>query len=333
MLPLLNVKSLSTHYYTPEGIVRAADGVSFHVHRGETVALVGESGCGKTVSALSIVRLIRPSGKIVGGEVLFDGMDLLRMQEKDVRRIRGLRIGMVFQEPSASFDPIYTVGAQIMEILVQHKSLSREAALSGTVELLDKVGIADAERRVHSFPHEFSGGMLQRAGIAAAISCEPQLLIADEPTTSLDVTIQAQTLELLAGLSQELGTAVLLITHNFGLVSRYCRRAYVMYAGKIVETAPVDRLYQQPLHPYTAALWSAVLSLDRPKKRRVVASGGWQPDLTDRTDGCAYFPHCNERELECEREEPALVAVDHSHYVLCHKAVAGGRNVAECATT
>jgi len=268
MKPLLQVKDLSTHFYTEAGVVRAVEGVSFHIDRGETVALVGASGSGKTVCSLSIMRLIRPPGRIVSGEVWFDGTDLLRMQEREMRKIRGAKIAMVFQEPTLSFDPVHTVGAQIMETLAQHKKLGRKEALKKTVELLGMVGIADPDTRVYSYPHEFSGGMLQRAMIALAISCEPQLLIADEPTTSLDVTIQAQVLELLTKISQTLGTSVLLITHNLGIVSRYAKRAYVMYAGKIVETGTVHKLYQEPQHPYTVELWASVLHLDRPKKRR-----------------------------------------------------------------
>ncbi|MBI2918028.1 MAG: ABC transporter ATP-binding protein [Chloroflexi bacterium] len=324
MEPVIRVNDLSTYFYTGAGVLRAVDGVSLHVDPGETVALVGESGCGKTVCSLSIMRLVRPPGRVVGGEVWFEGRNLLDVSERRMRRIRGDKIAMVFQEPSLSFDPVYSVGAQLAETLVQHKKLGRREALRKAVELLKMVEIADAERRAASYPHEFSGGMLQRAMIALAISCEPRLLIADEPTTSLDVTIQAQVLELLSETSQSLGSAVLLITHNFGIVSRYAKRAYVMYAGQVVETGPVHKLYQEPQHPYTADLWASVLDLDRPKKTRVLPSGKGISDLVHEDSKCAYFPLCQHRELECERERPELVAVDSSHHVLCHRVHSGG---------
>ena len=234
---------------------------------------------------------------------------------------------MVFQEPTLAFDPLYTVGAQIMETLAKHKKLGRKDALKKAVELLHMVGIADAGRRVHSYPHEFSGGMLQRAMIASAISCDVQLLLADEPTTGLDVTIQAQVLELLSEMAKKLDTAVILITHNLGIVSRYAQRAYVMYAGEVVETGPVHKLYEQPMHPYTVALWASILDLCQPKKSRLLPSGETLSDLSNRAEGCAYFPHCKRSELQCEREKPALAAVDDSHFVLCHRPTVGGRNL------
>ncbi len=324
---LLQVKNLSTYFFTEAGVVKAVEEVSIHVDRGETIALVGESGCGKTVCSLSIMRLIRMPGRIVSGEVWLGGTDLLPLQERQMRKIRGAKIGMVFQEPMLSFDPVQTVGAQIMEPLAHHKKLGYKEAFRKTVELLNMVGITDADRRVYSYPHEFSGGMLQRAMIALAISCEPQVLIADEPTTSLDVTIQAQVLELLGTLSQTLGTATVLITHNFGIVSRYAKRAYVMYAGNIVEAASVLNLYQQPLHPYTRALWASVLTLDRPQKSRLLLPAGWRvPDLSKRAKGCAYFPHCKDREPECEENQPALIHAGDSHYVRCYRAAAGDKN-------
>lgn len=329
MEPLIVVKNLSTHFFTQSGVVRAVDGVSFHIDRGETVALVGESGCGKTVCSLSIMRLTRPPGRIVSGEVWLDGSDLLRLSEREIRKIRGVKVAMVFQEPTLAFDPVYTVGAQIMETITQHKKIGHKEALRETVELLRMVGIADANRQVYSYPHELSGGMLQRAMIALAISCKPQLLIADEPTTSLDVTIQAQVLELLTEIRQTLNTAVLLITHNFGIVSRYAKRAYVMYAGNIIETASVYKLYQEPRHPYTAELWASMLTLDRPKKSRILRSGHGLSDLSSRGEGCAYFPRCKDRELECERYQPALIDVGDSHFVGCHKVTLGGKNAAK----
>ncbi len=329
MNSILQVKNLSTHFYTEAGVVKAVEGVSFHIGQRETVALVGESGCGKTVCSLAMMRLIRRPGRIVSGEVWFDGMDLLRLRESEMRKIRGAKMAMVFQEPTLSFDPVHTVGAQIMETLAQHKKLRSKEALRKTVELLNMVGIADADRRVNSYPHELSGGMLQRAMIALAISCEPRLLIADEPTTSLDVTIQAQVLELLTNISQTLGTAILLITHNFGIVSRYAKRAYVMYAGNIVETASVHKLYQESLHPYTKELWASVLTLDRPKKSRILRSSKPLSGFSNPTEGCAYSPYCKDRELKCERDQPAMVDAGDSHYIRCHRATVGGKNAAK----
>ncbi len=329
MKPILQVKNLRTHFFTEAGVVRAVDGVSFHIDRGETVALVGESGCGKTVCSLSIMRLIRPPGRIVNGEVWFDGSDLLQMPEREIRKIRGAKIAMVFQEPTLAFDPVYTVGDQIIETVTQHNKIERKEATRITIELLRMVGIADADKHVYSYPHELSGGMLQRAMIALAISCKPQLLIADEPTTSLDVTIQAQVLELLTEISQTLNTAVLLITHNFGIVSRYAKRAYVMYGGNIIETGSVYKLYQEPRHPYTVELWASMLTLDRPKKSRILRSGHGLSDLSNRAEGCAYFPRCKSPELECERYQPALIDVGDSHYVSCHRVTLGGKNAAK----
>ncbi len=327
MEPILQLKNFSVHFNTEAGVFRAVDGVDLHIERGETVALVGESGCGKTVCSLGIMRLTRPPGRIANGEVWFGGADLLRMSESEIRKIRGAKVAMVFQEPTLAFDPVYTVGAQIMETFAQHKKLGRREALRKTVELLRMVGIAEPDRRVNNYPHEFSGGMLQRAMLALAICCEPQLLIADEPTTSLDVTVQAQVLELLREMSQKLGTAVILITHNFGIVSRYAKRAYVMYGGNIIETGSVHELYKQPLHPYTGELWDSVFTLDRSRKKRGLKSGGGAAEFSHRGEGCVYSLRCKDSKAECEESQPALVNAGDSHHVRCHRAIGGGKHV------
>ncbi|TMG03400.1 MAG: ABC transporter ATP-binding protein, partial [Chloroflexi bacterium] len=248
--PLLQVKDLKTNFYTEEGVVQAVAGVSYDIQAGEIVGLVGESGCGKTVSALSILRLIpNPPGKIVSGEILFEGEDITKMDEEEVRHIRGNKIGMIFQEPMTSLNPVLTIGRQLTETLELHLKMDRRAATQRAIELLEMVGIPEAKGRIHDYPHQFSGGMRQRVMIAMALSCNPKLLLADEPTTALDVTIQAQILELLTRLTKELGTAVIVITHNLGVVARYADRVFVMYAGKVIESASAAELYSNPRHP------------------------------------------------------------------------------------
>src|SRR6058998_1658762 len=252
MTVLLDVKDLQTHFMTSGAVVRAVDGVSWDVQPGETVALVGESGCGKSVSALSVMRLVAaPAGRIVGGRIVFKGRDLLTLSEEEMRRIRGKDIGMIFQEPMTSLNPVLTVGRQLTETLELHLRMDRRAATQRAIELLEMVGIPEAKGRIHDYPHQFSGGMRQRVMIAMALSCNPKLLIADEPTTALDVTIQAQILKLLTRLTKELGTAVIIITHNLGVVARYADRVNVMYAGRVIESATALELYHKPRHPYT----------------------------------------------------------------------------------
>jgi oligopeptide transport system ATP-binding protein len=254
MAPLLQVKDLRTHFFTDDGVVKAVDGISYDVQPGEIVGLVGESGCGKTVSALSILRLIPdPPGKIVGGEIIFEGDDLLKATEKEIRHVRGNRIAIIFQEPMTSLNPVLTIGRQITESLELHLKMDRRSATKRAIELMEMVGIPEAKARIADYPHQFSGGMRQRTMIAMALSCNPKLLLADEPTTALDVTIQAQILELLTHLTRELGTAVVIITHNLGVVARYADRVYVMYAGKIVEAAVAGELYGNPHHPIPSA--------------------------------------------------------------------------------
>jgi len=316
--PLLQVKDLRTHFYTEEGVVKAVDGVSYDVMPGEILGLVGESGCGKTVSALSILRLIpHPPGKIVGGEIMFGGDDILKMDEDEVRHIRGNKIGMIFQEPMTSLNPVLTIGRQLTETLELHLKMDKQAATQRAIELLEMVGIPEAKQRIGDYPHQFSGGMRQRVMIAMALSCNPQLLLADEPTTALDVTIQAQILELLTRLTRELGTAVIIITHNLGVVARYADRVNVMYAGKVVETATALELYHHPLHPYTLGLLKSVPRLDQVRKEKLDPIEGMPPDLIHMGSGCPFRPRCRFAVERCQEENPPLLAVGDAHYSAC----------------
>jgi len=321
---LLEVRNLSTYFYTQDGVIKAVDGVSYEVARGETIALVGESGCGKTVSGLSILRLIpEPPGKIVSGEIIFDGVNLLELSKDDMREIRGAKISMIFQEPMTSLNPVLTVGRQISEALETHLRMGRQEAHQEAVRLLELVGIPHPERRAKDYPHHFSGGMRQRVGIAMAISCHPQLIIADEPTTALDVTIQAQLLELLRSITKELGTALILITHNLGIVARYARRVYVMYAGRIVEHGPAVAVYHDARHPYTVGLLTSVPRLDEERKTRLVPIEGQPPDLLYPPQGCPFYPRCSHAGT-CELEEgKELVEVAPGHYSACWVAQRG----------
>ena len=270
MATLLEVKNLKTHFFTPDGVVKAVDGISYEIEEGEVVGIVGESGCGKSVGAMSIMRLIpQPPGRIVDGEVLFEGEDLVNLDDKEMREIRGNKIAMVFQEPMTSLNPVLTIGRQLTETLELHQDMNKEQAAERAAELLTMVGIPDAIQRLDDHPHQFSGGMRQRVMIAMALSCNPKLIIADEPTTALDVTIQAQILELMRDLSEDLGTAQIIITHNLGVVARYADRVIVMYAGKIVETASAVEIYKNPLHPYTIGLLKSVPRLDASDDERV----------------------------------------------------------------
>lgn len=320
--PLLEVRNLATHFHTQDGVVKAVDGLSYSVSRGETIALVGESGCGKTVSALSILRLIpEPPGKIVSGEIIFDRVDLLKISKEEMRKIRGAEIAMIFQEPLTSLNPVLTIGRQITEALEQHQEMSRPVAFDEAVRLLRLVGIPQPERRAKDYPHHFSGGMRQRAMIAIAISCQPKLIIADEPTTVVDVTIQAQLLELIRGITRELGTALILITHNFGIVARYAHRIYVMYAGKIVEHGSVLAVYHHPAHPYTAGLLVSVPRLDEPRKIRLVPIEGQPPDLITPPAGCAFRPRCAYATSQCPTSSLAMFETSPGHYSTCWLAL------------
>ena len=315
---ILEIKNLKTYFYTQEGEVRAVDGMSYHINRGESVGLVGESACGKSVSALSILRLIPyPPGIIVGGEIIFQGEDLLKATESEMRHIRGNRIAMIFQEPTTSLNPVLTVKRQISEALELHRGMDKEASLQETIRLLQLVGIPDAERRANAYPFQFSGGMQQRIMIAMALSCDPALLIADEPTTSVDVTVQAQLLEVIADLRNRLGTAVLIITHNLGVVARYVDRVNVMYAGNLVETAPTDLLYGNPKHPYTIGLLASVPRLDSERRESLRIIKGLPPNLSRLPGGCSFNPRCDHAMDRCREEAPVLEEVEENHWRAC----------------
>ena len=318
MPPLLQIKDLRTSFFTDDGVVRAVDGVTYDLEEGETLGLVGESGCGKSVSALSILRLIpTPPGKIVGGEVIFEGEDLLKVSEDEIRHVRGNEIAMVFQEPMTSLNPVLTIGRQLTEALELHLDMDQGAALRRAVQLLEMVGLSDAQTRVSDYPHQFSGGMRQRVMIAMALSCNPKVLLADEPTTALDVTIQAQVLEILARLSRELGTAIIIITHNLGVVARYADRVNVMYAGRIVETAAAKELYKNPRHPYTVGLLKSVPRLDKARTSKLEVIEGVPPDMINVAPGCSFYPRCTFRQDRCNEEAPELMLVDDKHSAAC----------------
>jgi oligopeptide/dipeptide ABC transporter ATP-binding protein len=310
LAPLLQVKDLHTEFRTGAGVVHAVDGVSYAVEQGETIAIVGESGSGKSVSALSILRLIPdPPGRITRGEILFLGRDLMQLSDARMREVRGGDIGMVFQEPMTSLNPVLTIGRQITETVEQHRQSDRAAAHKRAIELLGLVGIADPARRLKQYPHQLSGGMRQRVMIAIAIACDPKLIIADEPTTALDVTIQAQILELMNGLTRRLNVALIIITHNLGVVARYAKRVNVMYAGRIVESGSAAAIYHRPRHPYTIALLRSVPRLDRPRQARLDPVQGQPPDLTRLDQGCAFRPRCRFAVDACATLRPPLQPV------------------------
>jgi oligopeptide transport system ATP-binding protein len=312
------VRDLQTEFVTEDGIVHAVNGISYDLHEGEALGLVGESGCGKSVSALSILRLIpHPPGRIAGGEIRFRGRDLLRLGEDDLRRIRGNDIAMIFQDPMTSLNPVLTIGRQIGEALELHKGMDRRAAQKRSIELLEMVGIPSARSRIDDYPHQFSGGMRQRVMIAMAISCEPQVLIADEPTTALDVTIQAQILDLIQRLRRELGMAVVLISHDLGVVAGICDRIAVMYAGYIVEEAAAEDLFADPRHPYTLGLLRSVPRIDQPPRDRLVPIEGLPPDLIHLPPGCPFAPRCSYAVDRSEEENPILQSVGDGHRVAC----------------
>jgi peptide/nickel transport system ATP-binding protein len=318
---LLDVDGLKTHFFTRDGVVRAVDGVSFRVHAGETLAVVGESGCGKSVTSLSILRLVAsPPGRIVSGRLLFEGRDLLALDEAGMRDIRGNEIAMIFQEPMTSLNPVLTIGRQIGEALTLHRGLSRAAARRRAVELLVQVGISEPEQRIDQYPHQLSGGMRQRVMIAMALACRPRLLIADEPTTALDVTIQAQILDLMRRLKEDSGAAILLITHDLGVVAEMAQRVVVMYAGRKVEEAPVDELFAQPLHPYTRGLMKSIPRLDDIETRRLAEIPGMVPSLREPIEGCYFAARCPHATERCRREYPPLEEKAAGHSVACWEA-------------
>jgi oligopeptide/dipeptide ABC transporter ATP-binding protein len=318
--PLLEVKNLRTYFKSEDGLVRAVDGVDFHVMPGEVLGLVGESGCGKSVTSLSIMRLIVPPGYVESGEILFEGRDLLKLSEKKMRSIRGDRISMIFQQPQTSLNPVFTAGDQVAEVMRIHQKVNRPGAWEMAVEMFNQVGIPDPERRVRSFPHELSGGMAQRVMIAMALALRPALLIADEPTTALDVTIQAQILDLIQNLRQEVGASVILITHDLGVIAELAERVAVMYAGQIVEETSVARIFDMPKHPYTLGLIGSIPVLSRTVDRLDVIPGS-VPNLVNLPPGCRFAPRCKQRldyGLEiCNRSIPELCKVAPSHQVRC----------------
>ncbi len=315
--PLLEVRDLSTHFFTEEGVVRAVEDVSFEIHSGEILSLVGESGCGKSVTGLSVLRLIpSPPGRIVNGEILFEGRDLLRLEEKEMERVRGNEISMIFQEPMTSLNPVFTIGDQIMETIILHQRLDKTAARKRAVELLDRVKIPFPEKRIDSFPHQLSGGMRQRAMIAMALSCQPKLLIADEPTTALDVTIQAQVLNLLREIQKEMGMSVMLITHDLGVVAEIADRVAVMYAGRIMEYGPIDAILSRVRNPYTKGLLNSIPQLGE-KRERLNTIPGQVPDPMHLPVGCKFHPRCYLVIEECKKAEPPLYRVDEDHFSRC----------------
>ncbi len=317
--PLLEVDNLKTHFFTRDGVVRAVDGVSFTVNAGETLAVVGESGCGKSVTALSILRLIAsPPGKVVAGEIRFQGRDLLQLSEAEMRGIRGNDISMIFQEPMTSLNPVLTVSRQIAEALTLHRGLSRRDAHARAIEMLKLVHIAEPERRVTEYPHQLSGGMRQRVMIAMALACNPKLLIADEPTTALDVTIQAQILDLMRELKDKTGAAIVLITHDLGVVADMAQRVVVMYAGRIVEQARVAAIYAHPRHPYTAGLLASIPRLaDEDDNKRLTEIPGMVPSLKEAIAGCVFAPRCGYATQRCRHEYPPLEEKSPGHSVAC----------------
>ena len=318
MKELLRVKDLKTYFFTHEGTVKAVDGINLKVSKGETLGLVGESGCGKSVTALSIMRLIpSPPGKIVGGKIHFEGKNLLELNEKEMRKIRGRKISMIFQEPMTSLDPMFTIGDEIAEVIRLHQGLKKDEARKKAIESLKTVGMPDPEKRINEYPHELSGGMRQRAMIAMALSCNPTLLIADEPTTALDVTIQAQILRLIDELRKKFGTSVLLITHDLGVIAETCDNVAVMYAGHIVEHTDANTLFRNPLHPYTKGLMKSIPRLDVDTKRLEIIKG-LVPNLLDMPSGCPFYPRCNFCSEGCTKELPKLIEVEKNHLVRCH---------------
>ena len=318
MTPLLEVRDLKTRFFTQDGVVHAVNGISYTLDAGETLGIVGESGCGKSVSVLSIMRLIpEPPGRIVGGEVLFEGQDLLKMSPDEIRKVRGDRIAMIFQDPMTSLNPVLTIGRQVSEALELHMHMDKVQARRRTVELLDTVGIPQAADRFDDYPHQFSGGMRQRVMIAMALSCNPQILIADEPTTALDVTIQAQIIDLVKRLRDEIGMTVIWITHDLGIIAGLAEKVIVMYAGYIVERAGVKDIYGDPRHPYTIGLLGSLPRLDEARREKLSSIEGLPPDLIGVQSGCPFYPRCSYRLDRCREEMPSLEPVGPDHEIAC----------------
>ena len=322
MPPLLEIKDLMTVFDTARGRIKAVDGVSLSINSGETLGVVGESGCGKTMLSLSIMRLVPANGRIVNGEILFSGNDLLKLSEDEMRARRGSEISMIFQEPMTSLNPVFRVGEQIAEAIRLHQKLPAKKSMELSVELLREVGIPDPQKRARDYPHNLSGGMRQRVMIAMAMSCHPQLLLADEPTTALDVTIQAQILELISELKRKNNMTVVLITHDLGVIAQAAEKVAVMYAGKIVESSTVDALFAKPMHPYTQGLLESMPARcsDSPEKQEYLKTiPGSVPDLYDVSPGCRFYDRCSYADEECNRREPELLEIDLGHFVSCWK--------------
>jgi len=328
--PLLQVNHLASEFTTEQGIARALDDISFHVNRGETLGLVGESGCGKSVTALSIMRLLpRPTGNIVGGEVVFDGLDLTLVPANDMHSIRGNRIAMIFQEPMTALNPVYKIGLQLTETLALHEpTMSKSAIYQASVNMLKRVGIPAPQNRMNEYPHQLSGGMRQRVMIAIALLCKPDILIADEPTTALDVTIQAQILQLLQDLQNETGMAIVFITHDLGVIAQLCDRVVVMYAGRIVEQAGVSELFDKPSHPYTRGLLEAIPGIHKLAKTPLSTIPGMVPSLFNLPSGCRFQNRCSHTVSKCTHNSPKLEQVTDDHWVRCyqHKTLTGSKN-------
>ena len=320
MPPLLEIENLHTYFHTDSGVVKAVNDVSYQVGEGESVGIVGESGSGKSVSALSILGLVPYPGRIVEGRIMFEGVDLLSLSEREKQRIRGRRIGMIFQEPMTSLNPVLTIERQLTESLKTHMNMGRAAARRRAVELLDMVGIADPQQRVNEHPHRLSGGMRQRVMIAMALSCDPKLIIADEPTTAVDVTIQAQLLELMKNLTREMNVALIIISHNMGIVARYVDRVFIMYAGKIVEHGPVSQTFPTPQHPYTEGLLRSIPRLDQDRRGVLESIPGQPPDLARLPQGCAFRERCGYAVDRCMEEEPTLELVARNQWSACWEA-------------
>ena len=316
MEPILKVQDLHTEITTNYGTFEAVSGVSFELGKGETLGLVGESGCGKSLTSLSITGLLGPKVRVAAGEAIFEGRDIFKLSPKEMRQLRGGKISMIFQEPMTALNPLFTVGNQMVEMMLPHMKITKKEALKRSVELLTDMGIERPEQVVKSYPFELSGGMLQRVMIAMSLSCNPKILIADEPTTALDVTIQAQILKLMNELKHKYDTSIILITHNLGVVAQICDRVAVMYFGRIRETAPVKRLFEQPLHPYTKGLFLCIPKLDQDEDF-LSTIPGMVPALTEKTEGCAFAPRCPRCTDRCRREEPELVEVEEGHFCRC----------------
>ena len=321
-IPLLQVRNLKTYFFTVDGIAKAVDDVSINLYEGEILGLVGESGCGKSVTAMSIIRLIKdPPGKTVAGQIIFDGQDLLQISTKEIKAVRGKQIAMIFQEPMTSLNPVYKIGDQIAEMLMLHEKLNKRDSWDRAVEMLRKVQIPSPEKRVHDYPHQLSGGMRQRAMIAMALSCNPKILIADEPTTALDVTVQAQIMDLMLELKEEFGMAILLITHDLGVIAAVASRVDVMYAGKVVEEAGTISIFEEPKHPYTRGMLKSLPKLDSDSDlsgRRLQEIKGIVPSFYDLPMGCSFHPRCRDAMDICRKRPPELIDTGGDHLVRCH---------------